>query len=79
MADRISEEQESLFDYERREDGTMAFYFRPRRLLPDETREHFKAAQKEILLAFRSLVDIAIRREERAEARTERAHKVQVT
>lgn len=39
----------------------------PLNLLPDVTRGHVRAAQKEALLAFRSLVDEAIRCVEESE------------
>lgn len=54
------------------EDGRenlMDFFDRisPLNLLPTETRTHVRASQKEMLLAFRSLVDEAIKYVEKSE------------
>lgn len=40
------------------------------KILPDETRGHVKAVQKEMLLALRSLIDAAIGRVEEAEKKS---------
>ncbi len=40
----------------------MAFTFRIPRLIPKETRVHLRAAQREMLLAVRSVLDCAIDR-----------------
>ncbi len=40
---------------------------RPSRLLPRETARHLRAAQREMLLAFRSLIDVAVKRLETPE------------
>ncbi len=51
----------------------------PLNLLPDETRGHVRAAQKEVLLAFRSLVDEAIRYVEESEKpRSKKRTKIEV-
>ena len=48
--------------------------FKPplRKIVPDETRGHVRAAHKEMLLALRSLVDAAIVREEEAEKKADK-------
>ncbi len=51
----------------------------PLNLLPQETRSHVRASQKEMLLAFRSLVDEAIRYVEESEKpRAKRRTKIEV-
>lgn len=51
----------------------------PLNLLPTEARGHVRAAQKEMLLAFRSLVDEAIRCVEESEKpRSKRRTKIEV-
>ncbi len=51
----------------------------PLNCLPTETRGHFRAAQKEMLLAVRSLVDEAIRYVEEAEKpRAKKRTKIEV-
>lgn len=44
----------------------------PVRLLPNEARLHIRAAQREMLLAVRSVIDVAIERLETADRRRER-------
>ncbi len=41
----------------------------PREIMPPETQEHMRAATREVLLAFRSLIDEAIKRTEPRPAR----------
>lgn len=51
----------------------------PLNLLPNETRSHVRASQKEMLLAFRSLLDEAIRYVEESEKpRSKRRTKIEV-
>ncbi len=59
----------------------MDFWYRmsPMNLLPTETRGHVRTAQKEMLLAVRSLVDEAIRCVEESEKpRTRKRTKIEV-
>lgn len=59
----------------------MDFFYRmnPLNLLPTETRGHVVAAQKEMLLAVRSLVDEAIKCVEESEKpRTKKRTKIEV-
>lgn len=53
---------ESLLEFERLPEEGYVIRIRPPRLLriPDPTREHLANAQKELLLAFRGLIDAAI-------------------
>ena len=44
----------------------------PVRLLPSETRQHVRAAQRELLMALRSVIDVALERLETTERRRER-------
>ena len=69
-----------ILDYEWLEDGRFALYFHPPEVLPAETRQHLLSAQKEMLMALRSLVDRAIQRTEEADDDGEgRRHRVEVT
>lgn len=76
-----ADKRERILDYERMDDGTYAFYFRPPKvdLLPQESREHLREAQRELLLAFRSLVDAAIQRGEEQEEQSRGARRIEVT
>lgn len=59
----------------------MDFFYKlsPLNLLPTETRGHVRAAQKEMLMAVRSLVDEAIRCVEESEKpRTKKRTKIEV-
>ena len=67
-----------ILDYEWLEDGRFALYFHPPDVLPVETRQHILAAQKEALLALRTLLDRAIQHTEKPEG-DGRRHKVEVT
>lgn len=71
---------EKIFDYEWLSDGRFALYLRPPKvtILPSEAEEHFRAAQKEFLMALRSLVDAALEREEQEERRRTRT-KIEIT
>lgn len=73
-----SRRRKGMFDYERREDGSFEFVVRPPQISA-EFREHISAAQKEFLLAFRSLLDGLIDDTERAERRASRPRDIQVT
>jgi hypothetical protein len=60
----MTEEKEFVFeDWVR--DGIRGMQ-RNTMLFPEDFRKHFKAAQKEALLAYRSLIDAAIERTEQA-------------
>lgn len=76
-----ADKRERILDYERMDDGTYAFYFRPPKVdvLPQDSREHFREAQRELLLAFRSLVEAAIHRGEEQEKRSRGARRIEVT
>ncbi|MBI2849268.1 MAG: hypothetical protein HYX88_03975 [Chloroflexi bacterium] len=50
----------------------------PLNILPSETRSHFRAAQKEFLLAVRSMVDVAIEKVEEAEKPEKKRAKIEV-
>jgi len=55
------------------------FRFRIPRLIPKETREHLRAAQREILLAVRSVLDCAIDRlEDRGQENQTRTTKIEI-
>ena len=60
----LAEEKEFVFeDWVR--DGIRGMQ-RNKMLFPEDFHKHFKAAQKEALLAYRSLIDAAIERTEQA-------------
>ncbi len=62
-------------------DETVVLRFKvPPRLpfVPEPAREHFKAARKEMLLAFRSFLDKAIEHAEKAEKRGKSRTKIEV-
>jgi hypothetical protein len=48
------------------------------RALPEEFRAHMRAARREQLLAFRSLIDAAIERTEQAEGEGRRRRRVEI-
>ena len=52
MADRLFQ-----VDYSDEEGFTVRFHPMKFRLLPKEAREHFRTANREALLAFRSMID----------------------
>lgn len=81
MAEQENSGKQEFFDWERREDGSYAFYVRPPMLdfLSPEALEHMRAAQREVLLAMRSFIDAAISREEEAEADEGGARRIEVT
>jgi hypothetical protein len=61
-------------EWEHRADEGLILRFKPplRKIVPDETRGHVRAARKEMLLALRGLVDAAIVREEEAGKKAEK-------
>ena len=59
MVEETEKDREKLMDFFDR--------MSPLNLLPTETRSHIMASQKEMLLAFRSLVDEAIKCVEQSE------------
>ena len=69
MAEQGEPGNRPIFDYERRDDGTHAFYFCTPRL-PGEFGEHVRNAQREALLALRSLLDAAIERQAKESRRS---------
>ena len=65
----------------RQEDKEREFVlrFRMPKLVPEETRVHLRAAQKELLLAFRSVIDNAIERmDERQQDKGTRTTRIEV-
>ena len=50
----------------------------PKELVPDEFKRHMINAAKEVLLAFRSLVDLKIKKLEEIEAKKESVKKIEV-
>jgi hypothetical protein len=68
----VMNERERMFDAEKRDDGSVVFTVRPPKLdfdvKPDSPLGHLLASQKEMLLAFRSLLDGAISAVDRAGA-----------
>jgi BMFP domain-containing protein YqiC len=61
---RIEELEERIREMERREEQSVDRMIR--RLVPDDVREHLRHAQKEQLLAVRSMLDHWIARTERS-------------
>ena len=57
---------------------TLRFQARRYRILPDQTRGHLKAANKELLLAIRSFIDETIERIDRPEPKPRRRRRIQV-
>ena len=57
---------------------TLRFHSRRCNLLPEQTRGHLKAANKELLLALRSFIDETIERMEQPEPRPRRRRRIQV-
>lgn len=49
-----------MFDFETKEDGSFAFYFKPPEILDKETRQHFLSSQKEFFMGIRSMLDYMI-------------------
>ncbi|MDO8689562.1 MAG: hypothetical protein Q8R28_17550 [Dehalococcoidia bacterium] len=71
MVAEVEAEREKLMDFFDR--------ISPLNLFPTETRGHVRAAQKEMLLAFRSIVDEAIRYVEESEKpRTKKRTKIEI-
>ena len=68
------------FDYDPEEDEIVLRLRSPfLRLIPEETRTHIMSARKETLLAFRSLLDVAIKKtEEREKPRSRRRTEIKV-
>jgi hypothetical protein len=65
---------DSIFEVEHHpgEDLILHFKLPKLQLLPDPTREHLLAAQREILLALRATLDRAIERTEESEKKRKR-------
>jgi hypothetical protein len=61
-------------------DEGLTLRFRPKgmALLPEATRSHLRAANKELLLALRGVIDRAIEHTERREGETRQHRRVQV-
>ena len=77
----MQETGEGLRTEERQEtrDREVAFTFRIPRLIPKETRVHLRAAQREMLLAVRSVLDSAIDRlEDRGQENQTRTTKIEI-
>ena len=60
-----------------RSDGRTVVRVRVPRLLPAETLDHLQAAQRELLLAVRSVLDAAIERSEQASRSGQRQGRVE--
>jgi len=60
---------ESIFEIEHRPGEEIVLRFKSPSIpiMPEETKSHFRMAQKEVLLALRSLLDKAIEQAEEAE------------
>lgn len=71
---------QKLFEYEYRPGEELVLRFRSPsgRLLPPEVRNHWLEAQKELLLALRSLVDAAIALVEERESAQSRRQEIRV-
>ena len=72
---------ESIFEIEHRPGDEIVLRFKSPSLpiMSEETRSHFRTAQKEVLLALRSLIDKAIERAEEAEKpKTKKRTKIEV-
>jgi len=72
---------ERVFEIEHHPDGETIFRFKAPGIsvMPEATRSHLRAAHKEILLALRSLLDMAIQRAEEAEKpKTKERTKIEV-
>jgi hypothetical protein len=59
---------ERIFEVEHQpgDEFVLRFKMPKTRLIPEASREHFRAAHKELLLSLRSLLDVAIERAEKA-------------
>lgn len=72
---------ESIFEIEHRPGEEIVFRFKSPSIsiMPEATRSHFRTAEKEVLLALRSLLDKAIERAEEAEKpKTKKRTKIEV-
>lgn len=72
---------EQFFEFERSPEDDYVFKFRPSmlNLFPPPTRQHMRAARKEVLLAFRSIIDRAIERvEEEDKKQSKRRTRIEV-
>jgi hypothetical protein len=73
---RVVELEERIRDMERKEEQSVDRMIR--RLVPDDVREHLRHAQKEQLLAVRSMLDHWIERTERTAAPPRRRESITV-
>jgi len=72
---------DSIFEVEHRPGEELVLRFKSPKFhgLSDSTRQHMLAAQKEILLTLRSVLDVAIERtEQSSEARKRKKTKIEV-
>ena len=69
----------SILEVEHRPNGEVVLRFKSPQLwrLPDTTKQHLLATQKEMLLALRSMLDMAIEKTEEAE-KTKRKKKTKI-
>ncbi|MBI2165928.1 MAG: hypothetical protein HYU29_05945 [Chloroflexi bacterium] len=60
--------------------GEIILRFRPKelRVLPEDTKDHMKAASREFLLAFRTFLDACVTRVEQAEGTTRARRRTRV-
>lgn len=73
MAPRLAE-----ISYNPEEGITLRFKPKSLHLLPESTRTHLRAANKELLLALRGFIDQAIERTEKGEEPRQRARRISV-
>lgn len=79
MADQESWRQYFDYEYKPGEELVMRFRRPALELMPQEARGHMLAARKEMLLAFRSFIDAAIRRtDERQQQSQTRRRRIEV-
>ena len=71
---------ESIFEVEHRPGEEVVFRFRPPKLkgLSQESQNHIRAAQKEFLLALRSLIDSAVEAVEKSEKPAEKGKRTKI-
>lgn len=71
---------DSIFEVEREASGDVIFRLKPPAFwgLPESTRQHLLTAQKEVLLAMRSVLDTAIEKTEELEKPKEKMGKTKI-
>ena len=76
----MADQEKKMFDMERNDDGSMTFTVRPPKLdfEPGGVASHVLAAQKEMLLAVRSLLDGALAATDKMENRTDSSRRTRI-